>query len=999
METIDIQNRSFVVRWVKCGRGDIINYQIKPLKKSIEIGIYKKLKSSVDDHASAVLIAPDTKTLLDYTTKSLLNKGSSGHTEEHHRRPSQTSHNSSNGSDGKRKERSYSSLSISSIQQQSQEIPLREKLSGSGFTLVKRVGNVSGNTMVQGDLEVKDTDYYYAFILDNSSSKNAKKKILFNASVINGDNQSMISTRSTPPTRPANLSRTSTQQDMLFRVGQGRYLQGYLLKKRRKRLQGFKKRFFTLDFRYGTLSYYLNDHNRTCRGEIVISLSSVSANKKDRIIIIDSGMEVWVLKATSKENWQSWVDALQSCFDDQFEERDISILEESPESLDGGEQVDNKNTQKDRDQITPTVTTKSTQSRTQHSLKDVDEMYIPLSSESYATFSMNLRLIQQRLEQCKKDSLSYKPNALHQRSEGLNRSPSSSSVFANNRVSSFNHSSSGMTSSDSLVSDETPTHTMHAEHSEHALYNQLADLEVFVSRFVTQGEVLFKDHQILCKKAKDTRVSLTSYLSENDEFFDAEDETSRGVILLPDTEDDMNNMVEETPLLGKSDQNEFTEEVEISEEELIGTSSLESRTTNDENHNGNHYKNHHKNRRRNHQHHQKTKSIESSAETFTSKDLYALSYPKSISRRNDIPEAAASPPSLLSFLRKNVGKDLSSIAMPVTSNEPISILQLISETFEYAPLLTKATQRPDPITFVSAFAISFLSIYRDKTRTLRKPFNPLLAETFELIREDMGFRLISEKVSHRPPVFAFFAEHLEWECSYTVTPSQKFWGKSIELNNEGILRLKFKATGELFEWTQPTTILKNLIAGERYMEPVNEFEVHSSKGDKSHILFDKAGMFSGRSEGFKVSVIPPVSSHRKKETLAGKWTQSLINETTHETIWEASELVNNSKKKYGFTKFTANLNEITEIERGNLPPTDSRLRPDIRAYEEGKVDKAEEWKLKLEQLQRERRNKGQDVEPRYFEKVSKTEWKYITGPKSYWERRKNHDWSDVSHLW
>ncbi|KAF4003655.1 Oxysterol-binding family protein [Saccharomyces cerevisiae] len=146
--------------------------------------------------------------------------------------------------------------------------------------------------------------------------------------------------------------------------------------------------------------------------------------------------------------------------------------------------------------------------------------------------------------------------------------------------------------------------------------------------------------------------------------------------------------------------------------------------------------------------------------------------------------------------------------MPVTSNEPISILQLISETFEYAPLLTKATQRPDPITFVSAFAISFLSIYRDKTRTLRKPFNPLLAETFELIREDMGFRLISEKVSHRPPVFAFFAEHLDWECSYTVTPSQKFWGKSIELNNEGILRLKFKTTGELFEWTQPTTILK-----------------------------------------------------------------------------------------------------------------------------------------------------------------------------------------------
>ncbi|CAI4999759.1 AVN_HP_G0101060.mRNA.1.CDS.1 [Saccharomyces cerevisiae] len=996
METIDIQNRSFVVRWVKCGRGDVINYQIKPLKKSIEVGIYKKLKSSVDDHASAVHIAPDTKTLLDYTTKSLLHKGSSSHIEEHHRRSSQHSHSSSNGPDNKRKERSYSSLSISGIQQQSQEIPLREKLSASGFTLVKRVGNVSGNTMVQGDLEVKDTDYYYAFILDNSSSKNAKKKILFNASVINGDNQSMISTRSTPPARPTALSRTSTQQDMLFRVGQGRYLQGYLLKKRRKRLQGFKKRFFTLDFRYGTLSYYLNDHNQTCRGEIVISLSSVSANKKDKIIIIDSGMEVWVLKATTKENWQSWVDALQTCFDDQFEDKDTSTLEENPDILDDDKEVINKSSPQDHDHLTPTATTKSALSHRQHTQKDMDDIYVPLPSESYATFSMNLRLIQQRLEQCKKDSLSYKPTTLHQRSEGLNGTHSSSSVFTNNRVSSFNHSSSGMTSSDSLASEEVPSNKTYIEH---ALYNQLADLEVFVSRFVTQGEVLFKDHQILCKKAKDTRVSLTSYLSENDEFFDAEEEISRGVIILPDTEDDINNIVEETPLLGKSDQNEFTTEVQLSGSEQIASSSVESYTTNDENHSRKHLKNRHKNRRRGHPHHQKTKSAQSSTETFTSKDLFALSYPKSVTRRNDIPEAAASPPSLLSFLRKNVGKDLSSIAMPVTSNEPISILQLISETFEYAPLLTKATQRPDPITFVSAFAISFLSIYRDKTRTLRKPFNPLLAETFELIREDMGFRLISEKVSHRPPVFAFFAEHLDWECSYTVTPSQKFWGKSIELNNEGILRLKFKTTGELFEWTQPTTILKNLIAGERYMEPVNEFEVHSSKGDKSHILFDKAGMFSGRSEGFKVSIIPPPSSNRKKETLAGKWTQSLANETTHETIWEVGDLVSNPKKKYGFTKFTANLNEITEIEKGNLPPTDSRLRPDIRAYEEGNVDKAEEWKLKLEQLQRERRNKGQDVEPKYFEKVSKNEWKYITGPKSYWERRKKHDWSDISQLW
>lgn len=61
--------------------------------------------------------------------------------------------------------------------------------------------------------------------------------------MINGDNQSMISTRSTPPARPTALSRTSTQQDMLFRVGQGRYLQGYLLKKGERDYKVLRKGF------------------------------------------------------------------------------------------------------------------------------------------------------------------------------------------------------------------------------------------------------------------------------------------------------------------------------------------------------------------------------------------------------------------------------------------------------------------------------------------------------------------------------------------------------------------------------------------------------------------------------------------------------------------------------------------------------------------------------------------------------------------------------------
>ena len=58
---------------------------------------------------------------------------------------------------------------------------------------------------------------------------------------------------------------------------------------------------------------------------------------------------------------------------------------------------------------------------------------------------------------------------------------------------------------------------------------------------------------------------------------------------------------------------------------------------------------------------------------------------------------------------------------------------------------------------------------------------------------------------------------------------------------------------------------------------------------------------------------------------------------------------------YGFSRFAIELNEITAVERGKIPRTDCRLRPDQRALEEGRLAEAENVKLGLEQAQRDRR--------------------------------------------
>ncbi len=40
--------------------------------------------------------------------------------------------------------------------------------------------------------------------------------------------------------------------------------------------------------------------------------------------------------------------------------------------------------------------------------------------------------------------------------------------------------------------------------------------------------------------------------------------------------------------------------------------------------------------------------------------------------------------------------------------------------------------------------------------------------------------------------------------------------------------------------------------------------------------------------------------------------------------------------RFTFSEWTASLNELAQGQRGRLPPTDARFRPDVRAIEEGR---------------------------------------------------------------
>uniref|UniRef100_A0A8C2YYA2 Oxysterol-binding protein n=1 Tax=Cyclopterus lumpus TaxID=8103 RepID=A0A8C2YYA2_CYCLU len=369
---------------------------------------------------------------------------------------------------------------------------------------------------------------------------------------------------------------------------------------------------------------------------------------------------------------------------------------------------------------------------------------------------------------------------------------------------------------------------------------------------------------------------------------------------------------------------------------------------------------------------------------------HRTSLPTPMFSRNDV--------SIWSILKKCIGMELSKIAMPVIFNEPLSFLQRLTEYMEHTYLIHQANAATDSVErmkCVAAFAVSAVASQWERTG---KPFNPLLGETYELIREDLGFRWVSEQVSHHPPVSAFHAEGLNEDFVFhgSIYPKLKFWGKSIEAEPKGLITLELPKHNEAYTWTNPTCCVHNIIVGQLWIEQYGSVEVINHKtGERCSMMFKPCGLFG--KELHKVEGYILDKSKKKLCAIYGKWTESLYTvdhvtfdahkksdkkssdekkdnkrssvdeepeemppsdaETVQvipgsELIWKITPRPDNSARFYAFSTFAMHLNEQDESMEGVTPPTDSRFRPDICAMENGDIDLASSEKKRLEEKQR-----------------------------------------------
>ena len=184
--------------------------------------------------------------------------------------------------------------------------------------------------------------------------------------------------------------------------------------------------------------------------------------------------------------------------------------------------------------------------------------------------------------------------------------------------------------------------------------------------------------------------------------------------------------------------------------------------------------------------------------------------------------------------------------MPVILNEPINLLQKLCEELEYSHLIEKASQTLDEVERMSLVAAFVVSGYASTVhRSTRKPFNPLLGETYEFDCAEKGFKFLAEKVSHNPPIMACHAQSPLYEFYQDSLLKSKFWGKSMELTNIGTTHLKFPSLDEHYIWNKVTTSMRNVFSTSRYLEHHGTLTIESKKtGHYCVLVFKESGYFT-----------------------------------------------------------------------------------------------------------------------------------------------------------
>ncbi|KAI9482535.1 Oxysterol-binding protein-domain-containing protein [Zychaea mexicana] len=799
---------------------------------------------------------------------------------------------------------------------------------------------VSANVKVEGSYVVQEPGNYI-LVFDNTFSRNTPKVLSFSVALAD-----------------ANLfnPRLSISDDP-----QQQPVSGWLLKKKRKKMQGWAKRWFQLSAS-GVLSYSTSPAS-VRRGSIQILVATISINPLQRLIHIDSGTMIYHLKTLTAEDQAKWTKAL----------RDYRTTPPAPV---------------DECQQQQLAFLQQIQEETTTAMHENNSAMPPPPSSTAAAITKN------------SDSQYYQQH--------IKKGTKLATLLLADMTGYFRR-----------VDEELDLVPSHGRSADNAIQGFLAESKQRILDELMQMQALWRDieqqHTIQSKDDTDTMLPTPPFdngVQRQDSPFDVMKRQETPFLSVPPSPANLfmyHNNTTVSSWRGSTLSEQFFDAEEIllsgedeDEDDFRIAEEEDSDDDDDDEYDDD-----------------RTPSTDSI-------ELMKDAYPQQCTRRLQLPAPAATDEvSAFSFIRKNVGKDLSTIAMPVSMNEPLSMLQRACEELEYSELLDKAagfSDSLDRLLHVAVFAVSGYA--SSQYRMGRKPFNPMMNETYENVRPDKGFRFIAEKVCHNPLMIAAHAESQNYKLWQCVKVRSKFWGKSMEFINEGTYHVTLTGHADYITYSKPSSWLRNMIAGNKYLEHVGEMKVTNHTTGEYVIVTFKEGtggyLFGAAKQCNEVIMHAYDPTGHKVRRVVGKWNEMLaeqVNPNQLSVLWTATPpTLKDYARHFGFTQFATELNEITAIERNKIPKTDTRYRPDQRLYEHGRVEEADAEKLRIEQKQRERRKQfeaaGVPWKPRWF----KLQEDKYTDPSlipsadgvarswhyggEYWLSRETGQWpSDQFDLW
>ncbi|MCJ1313950.1 Oxysterol binding protein [Agyrium rufum] len=241
-----------------------------------------------------------------------------------------------------------------------------------------------------------------------------------------------------------------------------------------------------------------------------------------------------------------------------------------------------------------------------------------------------------------------------------------------------------------------------------------------------------------------------------------------------------------------------------------------------------------------------------------------------------------------SFLKSiaSFNGDLASLTAPPFILGTISLTEFSAYWTEHPSIFVAPANEPDPekraLLVLKWFLTTLKQQYAsrsDKLGSEKKPLNPFLGELYTGKWDDENgtTNLISEQVSHHPPVTAYSIWNDKHGIRLQGYNGQKAsFSRTIHIKQIGHALLHIDAYDEDYIFTLPSIHIEGLIYGNPFVELNKSTYISSSSGFVARIDYSGKGWVSGKKNAF--SAVLYRAGHEKDPlyTAEGQWSDNFV---------------------------------------------------------------------------------------------------------------------------